>query len=236
MKMSFMKAVKEAFRSPSPASPVTGVKVPASPATSGAGSDSLTEDLAAKRIHERNAAFLKGLSGEATGTATESSGTANDASKESDSNAAAQTGSAKLLEVLKTEDALLDNILKEQGKLHKDVKKRNWDSLQETLDRLRKLSDNFVILDEEREKLVGGNRKLYLQKDVEPVFTSLRGKLTRSKVENEALRTYVGTTKDFIGKVLEECYQKESSEYSAYSAHGNKVKGEFGSMLVNTEF
>ncbi len=231
MKMSFMKAVKEAFLSPSPASPVTAAPAAASPAASGAGSDSLTEDLAAKRIHERNAAFLKGLSGETAGTSAESSSTA-----QSDAHAAAQAGNAKLLEVLKTEDALLDNILKEQGKLHKDVKKRNWDSLQETLERLRKLSDNFVILDEEREKLVGGNKQLYLQKDVEPVFTSLRGKLTRSKVENEALRTYVGTTKDFIGKVLEECYQKESSEFSAYSSNGSKVKGEFGSMLVNTEF
>ena len=233
MKMSFMKAVKEAFLSPSPASPETAAsQAAASSAASGAGSDSLAEDLAARRIHERNAAFLKGLSGEAA----ESSGSANDASKVGGAAAAAQAGNAKLLELLKTEDALLDNILKEQGKLHKDVKKRNWDSLQETLERLRKLSDNFVILDEEREKLVAGNRNLYLQKDVEPVFTRLRGKLTRSKVENEALRTYVGTTKDFIGKVLEECYQKESSEFSAYSANGSKVKGEFGSMLVNTEF
>ena len=60
---------------------------------------------------------------------------------------------------------MLDNILKEQGKLHKDVKRRNWDSLQETLERLRKLSDNFVVLDEEREKIVGSNRELYSQKD-----------------------------------------------------------------------
>lgn len=230
MKMSFMKAVREAFKSPSPATPVAGAKAPVSQAAS--GSDSLTEDLAAKRIHERNAAFLKGLSGQETGAKSEeSSSTANNSP-----HGTAPAGNAKLLEVLKSEDALLDNILKEQGKLHKDVKKRNWDSLQETLERLRKLSDNFVILDEEREKLVGGNKQLYLQKDVEPVFTSLRGKLTRSKVENEALRTYVGTTKDFIGQVLEECYQKESSEYSAYSANGSKVKGEFGSMLVNTEF
>ena len=111
-----MKAVKEAFLSPSPASPVTAAPAAASPAASGSGSNSLTEDLAAKRIHERNAAFLKGLSGETAGTSAESSSTA-----QSDAHAAAQAGNAKLLEVLKTEDALLDNILKEQGKLHKDL-------------------------------------------------------------------------------------------------------------------
>ncbi|MBP5157192.1 MAG: hypothetical protein ILP18_04890 [Treponema sp.] len=224
MKMSFMQAVKEAFKSPSPATTAAG-NAPAG--TKGpAVADPYADDLAAKRIHERNAAFLKGLSGEA----------AEDAAPEGAADGAVPAGNTKLLEVLKSEDALLDNILKEQGKLHKDVKRRNWDSLQETLERLRKLSDNFVVLDEEREKIVGSNRELYSQKDVEPVFTSLRGKLTKSKVENDALRYYVGTTKEFIGNVLEECYQKESSEYSAYSANGSKVKGEFGSMLVNTEF
>ena len=220
-----MKAVKDAF------------KVPASAGTSDApaaksaepAASPFTEDLAAKRIHERNAAFLKGLdaaSAEAPADEKQAAGPAGQAG----------SPNGKLLEILKTEDALLDNILKEQGKLHKDVKKRNWDSLQATLERLRKLSDNFVLLDGEREKLVGDNRKLYFQDPVEPVFTSLRSKLTKSKIENEALRSYVSTTKEFIGNVLEECYQKESSEYSAYSANGSKVKGEFGSMLVNTDF
>ena len=88
MKMSFMKAVKEAFKSSSPATPVTGSKSSVSPAASGAGSNSLTEDLAAKRIHERNAAFLKGLSDEPAGTAVESSGTASNASTESVANQA----------------------------------------------------------------------------------------------------------------------------------------------------
>lgn len=221
MNLNFMKAVKEAFKAPAPAG--TGDAPAARPAEPSAAA--FTEDLAAKRIHERNAAFLKGL-------------TAAPAAEKPAAAPAGQAGSpnGKLLEILKTEDALLDNILKEQGKLHKDVKRRNWDSLQATLERLRKLSDNFVLLDGEREKLVGDDRKLYFQGPVEPVFTSLRSKLTKSKIENEALRSYVSTTKEFIGNVLEECYQKESSEYSAYSANGSKVKGEFGSMLVNTDF
>ncbi len=219
-----MKAVKEAFKSPSPSTTTAG-NIPV--AGKGlVGADPYEDDLAARRIHERNAAFLKGLSGDA----------AEDAVSESVSGGAVPSGNTRLLEILKSEDALLDNILREQGRLHKDVRKRNWDSLQVTLEKLRKLSDNFVVLDEEREKIVGSDRSLYFQKDVEPVFSSLRGKLTKSKVENDALSFYVGTTKEFIGNVLEECYQKESSEYSAYSANGSKVKGEFGSMLVNTEF
>ena len=220
--MNFMQAVRDAFKSP---------------ASPGAGKEnslerpdaSFTEDLAAKRIHERNAAFLKGRSASGTDEGAGNPAPENQAAKDS-------SGNERLLELLKSEDALLDNILKEQSRLHKDVKKRNWDSLQTTLERLRKLSDNFVLLDGEREKLVGSNTSVYFQKDLEGVFSSLRSKLTRSKVENDALNTYVSTTKEFIGNVLEECYQKESSEYSSYAANGSKVKGEFGSMLVNTEF
>ncbi len=223
MKMNFMKAVKDAFKAPAS----SGTSAAPASKTAEPSASSFTEDLAAKRIHERNAAFLKGLS-----TSSENDVPAQDTVQVQEPT----KSNGRLLELLKTEDALLDNILKEQGKLHKDVKNRNWDSLQETLERLRKLSDNFVLLDGEREKLVGDDRKLYYQDDIEPVFASLRGKLTKSKIENEALRTYVSTTKDFIGNVLEECYQKASSEYSAYSANGSKVKGEFGSMLVNTEF
>ncbi len=219
--MNFMQAVRDAFKSPAS----TGTAAGPAKSEGRDASSSVTEDLAAKRIHERNAAFLKGLTPAPEGEST----------KAAEAPAVADEGT-RLLEVLKSEDALLDNILKEQGKLHKDVRRRNWDSLQETLERLRKLSDNFVLLDGEREKIVGENRSMYYRGDVEPVFTSLRSKLTRSKVENEALRTYVGTTKEFIGNVLEECYQKESAEYSSYSANGSKVRNEFGSMLVNTEF
>ena len=213
MNFNFMKAVRDAFASPAPSDERPKADAPAV---------SATEDIAARRIHERNAAFLKGGASVQEEPASEAP--------------EGGQGCGKLLEVLKTEDALLDSILKEQGRLHRDVRKRDWDGLQQTLERLRKLGDNFVLLDGEREKLVGEDRTLYFRDPMEPVFSSLRGKLTKSRIENEALRAYVSTTKEFIGNVLEECYQKASSEYSAYSADGSKVKGEFGSMLVNTEF
>lgn len=224
--MNLMKSLKDAFLKHD-----TGNVSPTSPEAKSSVSStavSFSENLEAKRIHERNAAFLRGLS-----------------SSESEKNESAETekgvGSAsdkksKLLEVLKSQDALLDNILKEQGRLHKDVKKRNWDDLQNTLERLRNMSDIFVNLDAEREKLVGSERNLYYEDEIEGVFSSLRSKLTKSKIENEALRSYVSTTKDFISNVLEECYEKESSSYSSYSANGSKIKGDVGSMLVNTEF
>lgn len=224
--MNLMKSLKDAFLKQD-----NGKVASASPEVKtsvSATTVSFSENLEAKRIHERNAAFLRGLS---------SSGIEKNESFEAEKEVKSVSDrKVKLLEVLKNQDALLDNILKEQNRLHKDVKKRNWDDLQSTLERLRNMSDIFVNLDSEREKLVGTERSLYFENEIEGVFSSLRSKLTKSKIENEALRSYVTTTKDFISNVLEECYEKESSSYSSYSSDGSKIKGDVGSMLVNTEF
>ena len=224
--MNLMKSLKDAFLKHD-----TGNVSPTSPEAKSSVSStavSFSENLEAKRIHERNAAFLRGLS---------SSGIEKNESFEAEKEVKSVSDrKVKLLEVLKNQDALLDNILKEQNRLHKDVKKRNWDDLQNTLERLRNMSDIFVNLDSERENLVGTERTLYFEDKIEGVFSSLRSKLTKSKIENEALRSYVTTTKDFISNVLEECYEKESSSYSSYSSDGSKIKGDVGSMLVNTEF
>ncbi len=137
-----------------------------------------------------------------------------------------------LVRVLKSQDELLDSILKEQGKLHKNVKNRKWENLQASISNLQVMSDRFVALDDEREKIAGDDRGVYFDQDVEPVLVSLRSKLAKSKIENEALRNYVGATKDFIGNIIEECFVKRGS---TYSASGKMVRPEIDSMLVNTE-
>lgn len=139
----------------------------------------------------------------------------------------------ELIKVLKSQDELLDSILSEQSKMHADVKERNWDSLQESIFAIRRMSDTFVELDQQRETIADTDRQIYYEPSVEPLFVSLRTKLTRSKIENEALNTYVSTTKEFISNVIEDCFVKTAT---TYSPTGKLVKPELGNMLVNIDF
>ena len=127
-------------------------------------------------------------------------------------------GGRELMKVLRSQDELLDSILREQDKMHRDVKQ---------------LSDSFVALDRRREALVGNDRGMYFEPGVEPVFSSVRSKLTRSKIENEALRSYVNATKDFISGIIDECY---AGSGVCYGQNGRMVNSEVGSVLINTEF
>ena len=141
--------------------------------------------------------------------------------------------SGELIKVLQSQDELLDSILSEQNKMHSNVKDRNWESLQDSISALRRMSDTFVELDQQRELLVDEDKHIYYEPSVEPLFVSLRTKLTKSRIENDALRTYVTTTKDFIGNVIEECFVKTAT---TYSPAGKLVKPEVGNVLVNLEF
>lgn len=139
----------------------------------------------------------------------------------------------ELIKVLQSQDELLDSILSEQNKMHSNVKERDWESLQDSISALRRMSDTFVELDQQREMLTEADRHIYYEPSVEPLFVSLRTKLTKSRIENDALRTYVTTTKDFIGNVIEECFVKTAT---TYSPAGKLVKPEVGNVLVNIEF
>ncbi len=139
----------------------------------------------------------------------------------------------ELIKVLQSQDELLDSILSEQNKMHSNVKERDWESLQDSISALRRMSDTFVELDQQREMLTEADSHIYYEPSVEPLFVSLRTKLTKSRIENDALRTYVTTTKDFIGNVIEECFVKTAT---TYSPAGKLVKPEVGNVLVNIEF
>ncbi len=217
-KMDLFKALKDTFKVEKTAEKAE----PQSASASGTSAVSAmyAESAEARRIHERNAAFLRGLSGE------------NPQQAETVAKPETGTRSERLLNVLKSQDEILNTILKEQGKLHKNVKKRKWDDLEQNLAVIKNLSDNFVELDEKREQIVGDDRKIYYENGIEEVFYNLRTKLAKSKIENEALRTYVSTTREFIGNVLEECSKHDTS---TYGQDGSKVKREVGSMLVNIE-
>ena len=139
----------------------------------------------------------------------------------------------ELLQILNAQNDILDCMLTQQRKIHDDVKQRKWDSLQKSMSQMRTLSDSFVALDRQREALAGDNRGIYFEPGVEPVFASVRSKLTRSKIENDALRSYVSATKDFISGIIDECY---AGGGMCYGQNGRMVSSEVDSVLINTEF
>ncbi|MFA6936621.1 MAG: hypothetical protein WCQ67_00120 [Treponema sp.] len=144
------------------------------------------------------------------------------------------TREEKLIEILKSQDELLDCILKTQGKIHDDVISRNWNELQDNFSEMEAYSNGFVSLDDEREKLIGNDRTIYFASKVEPLFTSVRSKLTQSKIENMALSTYVNTAQSLLANVLDKCVPQQRN--TLYTSKGQIQKPVMQSIVINKLF
>ncbi len=121
----------------------------------------------------------------------------------------------ELLQILTAQDSILDCMLTQQKKIHANIRERKWVELESCINSMNAFSDAFVSLDQCRENFVAGNRSLYLEPDVEPVFCSVRSKLSKSKIENSALATYVSSTKEFIDGIIDTCVpQKRNTLYT----------------------
>lgn len=121
----------------------------------------------------------------------------------------------ELLQILTAQDSILDCMLTQQKKIHSNIKERKWVELESCINSMNAFSDAFVSLDQCRENFVAGNRSLYLEPEVEPVFCSVRSKLSKSKIENSALATYVSSTKEFIDGIIDTCIpQKRNTLYT----------------------
>lgn len=139
----------------------------------------------------------------------------------------------QLIEVLREQDSILDSMLHYQKEIHQAMKERNWVELQNCIYEVRILSDKFVASDQKRESLSAGNKGIYYDKDVQGVFTQVRTKLSRSKIENDALNKYVDTTRAFIEGVLDECVP--SKKNMIYNSKGF-VKPEIRSVVLDRVF
>src|SRR5574344_2381735 len=93
----------------------------------------------------------------------------------------------KMVQILNVENELLDCILAEQQTIHETVKNRCWNDLENALSHMEAYSDAFVSVDTQRETLAGGDRTIFFMPLVEPLFEQVRTKLTKSKIENQAL-------------------------------------------------
>lgn len=140
----------------------------------------------------------------------------------------------ELLQILNAQNDILDCMLTQQNKIHTNIKGRNWVELERSINNMKSYSDAFVNLDQCRENYVGDEKSLYLLPDIEPVFVSVRTKLSKSKIENAALATYVSSTKEFIDGVLDECVPQKRN--TVYTRNGQIARTTRESVVIDTVF
>lgn len=136
----------------------------------------------------------------------------------------------ELVSVMEDENVLLDKILEQQSVIHISVKEKKWDVLQESMSKLQNLSDCFVSLEKKRESLSAG-KNMAQDLEVAPVLSQVRGKLQKSKVENNALSEYVSVTRKFLANVFDTVVPQRRN--TLYSKSGAIVKPELNSLVLN---
>lgn len=138
----------------------------------------------------------------------------------------------ELLQILNAQNDILDCMLTQQRKIHDDVKQRKWMELEECINNMQIFSDAFVNLDTCRENCAGDDKNIYLSPKIESVYVSVRTKLSKSKIENKALATYVESTKDFINGVLDTCVPQQRNV--RYNKYGKIVRPAAESVVLDT--
>ena len=139
-----------------------------------------------------------------------------------------------LWKILFAQNEVLDCMLQEQACIHNEVKNRNWVDLQNSLVQMKNYSDSFVELDVRRELLVGDDRNIYFNPEVSDLLVMVRTKLTKSKIENEALSRYVNATQSFINGVFQECIPQARNV--RYGRNGMLLKPRAESVVFDTVF
>lgn len=104
-------------------------------------------------------------------------------------------------EILVKENALLDALLERQSELHAAVRAKNWIGLEENIQAVQNLSDEFSALDERRETL--SSAKGEFSEEEKSLLVGLHGKLLKSKIENQALGSYITATNNFVQGILD---------------------------------
>ncbi len=137
----------------------------------------------------------------------------------------------ELLQILNAQNDVLDCMLTQQKKIHDSVRDRRWTDLEERIENMRAYSDAFVNLDQCRENYVGDNRTLYLEPVIQEVYVNVRTKLSRSKIENSALATYVSSTKEFVDGVIENCVPQ--SRAKVYGRNGKIMSPTAESVVLD---
>lgn len=124
-----------------------------------------------------------------------------------------ETFEEKFNNILCEEEKVMDSILEKQSLLHKAVKEKNWESLMSLISEINLLSDNFQKLENER-NIMQAELKT---EELRPFFEQmgrLRSKLTKSKIENQALSKYISITKGFVQGIIDNVVPNGNKVYT----------------------
>ncbi len=133
--------------------------------------------------------------------------------------------------VLETQNEVMDAMLEKQSLLHAAVTSRNWVNLEEYIADMEAYGNAFVQLDQRRELIADNDRNIYFEPELESLYSSLRSKLTKSKIENQALSVYVDAGQEFVAGIIDECVPQQRT--TTYNKYGNMVKTTSPSVLLD---
>lgn len=135
----------------------------------------------------------------------------------------------KLSEILAEENSVLDSILEFQAKLYSIVKEKDWASLEKTMAQMNILASRFSALDVKRDEIVAAGYELSAEE--KNLLLELRSRFLKSKVENQALNTYLEAMQNFVRGVLENAVPQRRNVL--YSREGKILKTEPESVVLN---
>ncbi|WP_407397333.1 hypothetical protein [Treponema sp.] len=137
----------------------------------------------------------------------------------------------ELISVLNEQERILDSMLNEQNRIHECVVKRSWEGLEQYVMNINELGGEFSKVDNFRDSIASVSDDIYFRPEVKDVFLRVKSKLSKSKIENDALARYVNATKTFISEVMDNCVAQQRNDI--YSANGTMRKNYAQSIVIN---
>jgi hypothetical protein len=136
-------------------------------------------------------------------------------------------------DILKKEEALLDDFEQKQNELKNSVREKNWENLNSLIFLMNKMSDDFVKIDSRRDEiqalLKNDELKAYFEK-----LRNLRSKLLKCKLENKVLTEYVNIAHSFIQEVIEKAVPQRRNRN--YTKNGQILQAQPQSVVLNQLF
>ena len=137
----------------------------------------------------------------------------------------------ELISVLNEQERILDSMLDEQSRIHECVVKRSWEGLEQYVMTINELGGEFSRVDNFRDRIASVSDDIYFKPEVKDVFLRVKNKLSKSKIENDALAKYVNATKAFISEVMDNCISQQPNDI--YSSNGTMRKNYAQSIVIN---
>ena len=137
----------------------------------------------------------------------------------------------ELISVLNEQERILDSMLDEQSRIHECVVKRSWEGLEQYVMTINELGGEFSRVDNFRDRIASVSDDIYFKPEVKDVFLRVKNKLSKSKIENDALAKDVNATKAFISEVMDNCISQQRNDI--YSSNGTMRKNYAQSIVIN---